>query len=152
MSNESKRLDLTWKQFGCLTALRDVGSDEVTGKKRGRLWECLCKCGSLVRQRASFLTYRGKTDPPKFCRHCRPMPKAHLENLWARTAMRKRWQAYGMLYTNRDEAKMVRDVEAQLVEEFGPVRPMELPGLEWDPLWLQRTGALEEPEYSRGGW
>jgi len=46
-----KKLDLTNKRFGRLIAIKDIG----ISKSRGRLWECLCDCGSVVRINAGDL-------------------------------------------------------------------------------------------------
>ena len=42
----SKRIDITNRQFGKLTAIRQIGYKYHSTGKRTEIWECQCLCGN----------------------------------------------------------------------------------------------------------
>ena len=93
-----KRLDISGKKFGTLTAIKDVGCD----KKYGRLWECLCDCGNTITIPTTNLT----TDKTKSCGCLRGRP-SHPEGL----------ASFNRLYIQYKQNAKKRDYKFELTKD-----------------------------------
>ena len=121
-------IDISGERFGNLVALRDVGSTP----KHGRLWLCVCDCGTHIKRGTGHLRHRKSLGKGQMCAACGEDRYGHHgkhDNL--RKKYLSRWEAYGTLWTMYDDANMADDIREAIASEVGylPTDTTHAPGV-----------------------